>query len=119
MIPMSLRQINTNHYIVQDWMGAITEISDTFDYTYIRSAKDFVTRKWHKFPVETHKDWEEMSYDSSSHERYPDDLAQKERIGRDQASDLFFFKACSTSEPCNLVSCPINSHAKSFDLCQY
>ncbi|MFH0796265.1 MAG: hypothetical protein V2A65_04320 [Candidatus Omnitrophota bacterium] len=48
------------HYIVQDWMGAITEISDEFDYTYIRSAKDFVTRKWHKFPVETRKDWEEM-----------------------------------------------------------
>ena len=29
------------HYIVQDWMGAITEISDEYDYTYIRSAKDF------------------------------------------------------------------------------
>jgi hypothetical protein len=40
------------HYIVQDWMGAITEISDTYDYTYIRSAKDFVTRKWHRFPVQ-------------------------------------------------------------------
>ena len=40
------------HYIVQDWMGAITEISDEFDYTYIRSAKDFVTRKWHRFPVQ-------------------------------------------------------------------
>jgi len=35
------------HYIVQDWMGAITEISDEFDYTYIRQARDFVTRKWH------------------------------------------------------------------------
>ena len=32
------------HYLVQDWMGAITEISDRFDYTYIRSARDFVTR---------------------------------------------------------------------------
>ncbi|MCK4417247.1 MAG: hypothetical protein KAV99_03690, partial [Candidatus Latescibacteria bacterium] len=48
------------HYIVRDWMGAITEISDEYDYTYIRSAKDFVTRKWHKFPVEDRKDWEEM-----------------------------------------------------------
>lgn len=48
------------HYIVQDWMGAITEISDEYDYTYIRSAKDFVTRKWHKFPVETRADWQEM-----------------------------------------------------------
>ncbi len=50
------------HYIVQDWMGAITEISDTYDYTYIRSAKDFVTRKWHKFPVESRADWENMTW---------------------------------------------------------
>ena len=49
-----------DHYIVQDWMGAITEISDTYDYTYIRAPKDFVTRKWHKFPVETRADWELM-----------------------------------------------------------
>ncbi|MGQ9609296.1 MAG: uroporphyrinogen decarboxylase family protein [bacterium] len=48
------------HYIVQDWMGAITEISDKYDYTYIRAAKDFVTRKWHRFPVQNHADWEEM-----------------------------------------------------------
>ena len=27
------------HYIVQDWMGAITEISDEFDYTYIRCCQ--------------------------------------------------------------------------------
>ena len=44
------------HYIVQDWMGAITEISDEYDYTYIRNAIDFVTRKWHKFPVENRDD---------------------------------------------------------------
>ena len=48
------------HYLVQDWMGAIIEISDRYDYTYLRTAKDFVTRKWHKFPVETRDDWEEM-----------------------------------------------------------
>ncbi|HON05257.1 MAG TPA: uroporphyrinogen decarboxylase family protein [Candidatus Ratteibacteria bacterium] len=48
------------HYIVQDWMGAIVEISDTYDLTYLRSAKDFVTRKWHKFPVENKDDWQEM-----------------------------------------------------------
>ncbi|MHB1319335.1 MAG: hypothetical protein ACYCYF_12025, partial [Anaerolineae bacterium] len=30
------------HFVVQDWMGAVTEISDTYDYTYIRTAKDFV-----------------------------------------------------------------------------
>ena len=47
------------HYIVQDWMGAITEISDEYDYTYIREPKDFVTRHWHSFPVQSRRDWEE------------------------------------------------------------
>jgi uroporphyrinogen decarboxylase len=67
------------HYIVQDWMGAITEISDQYDYTYIRSAKDFVTRKWHKFPVQSRKDWEEMKrrYDSKSPGRYPEDFNER------------------------------------------
>jgi uroporphyrinogen decarboxylase len=67
------------HYVVQDWMGAITEISDRFDYTYIRSARDFVTRKWHRFPVETRADWEEMAwrFDASSPERYPDDFESR------------------------------------------
>ncbi len=64
------------HYVVQDWMGAVTEISDRYDYTYIRSAKDFVTRKWHKFPVQTRRDWEEMAwrYDSKTPGRRPEDL---------------------------------------------
>lgn len=64
------------HYIVQDWMGAITEISDEFDYTYIRSAKDFVTRKWHKFPVETRVDWEDMKkrFVADDPARFPSDL---------------------------------------------
>ena len=60
MIPTFEEQVlahRNGHYIVQDWMGAITEISDTYDYTYIRSAKDFVTRKWHSFPVKTREDW--------------------------------------------------------------
>ena len=64
------------HYIVQDWMGAITEISDKYDYTYIRSAKDFVTRKWHKFPIETGEDWEEMKirYNPDTPGRLPENL---------------------------------------------
>ncbi len=41
------------HYVVQDWMGNVVEISDTFDVTYIRNAVDFVTRKWHRFPSTT------------------------------------------------------------------
>ena len=48
------------HYLVQDCMGAVTEISDCYDYTYLRTPKDFVTRRWHKFPVETRDDWEQM-----------------------------------------------------------
>lgn len=67
------------HYIVQDWMGAITEISDEFDYTYIRSSKDFVTRKWHKFPVENKKDWENMKwrYNPDTKARFPDDFEER------------------------------------------
>ncbi len=65
------------HYIVRDWMGAITEIADTYDYTYIRSAKDFVTRKWHSFPVKTRADFEEKlkwRYDPQDPERFPSDF---------------------------------------------
>ena len=67
------------HYIVSDWMGAITEISDKYDYTYIRSAKDFVTRKWHKFPVENEKDWERIKerYNPKTQGRFPDDFAER------------------------------------------
>jgi hypothetical protein len=64
------------HYIVQDWMGAITEISDEFDYTYIRSPRDFVTRKWHKFPVENWDDWEKMKprFNAKDPKRYAEDF---------------------------------------------
>ncbi|MFO7871081.1 MAG: uroporphyrinogen decarboxylase family protein [Kiritimatiellia bacterium] len=69
------------HYIVRDWMGNITEISDEYDYTYIRQAKDFVTRKWHKFPVENHADFEEMKkrYDPDDPARYPEDFDDRVR----------------------------------------
>jgi uroporphyrinogen decarboxylase len=74
------------HYIVQDWMGAITEISDKYDYTYIRRAKDFVTRKWHKFPVETREDWEEMKkrFDPATPSRYPDDFDARAEALKDR-----------------------------------
>jgi uroporphyrinogen decarboxylase len=68
------------HYIVQDWMGAITEISDEYDYTYIRSAKDFVTRKWHRFPVQNRQDWEERikwRFDPYHEERVPEDFEER------------------------------------------
>jgi uroporphyrinogen decarboxylase len=74
------------HYVVQDWMGAITEISDRFDYTYIRSAKDFVTRKWHKFPVETREDWEEMKkrYNPYTPGRHADNLKERCKAMKDR-----------------------------------
>ncbi len=71
------------HTIVQDWMGAITEISDEYDVTYIREAKDFVTRKWHKFPVENRDDWERMKtrFNARTPGRFPDDFdARCERL---------------------------------------
>jgi uroporphyrinogen decarboxylase len=76
------------HYIVQDWMGNITEISDEYDYTYIRSARDFVTRKWHKFPVETRADFEDMKrrYDPDDPVRYPPDFAERVARLRDRDS---------------------------------
>lgn len=48
------------HYVLRDWMGAVVEISDRYDESYLRNPKDFVTRKWHKFPVENPEDWQEM-----------------------------------------------------------
>lgn len=83
------------HYIVQDWMGAVTEISDVYDYTYIRTAKDFVTRKWHSFPVKTRKAWEEKikwRYDPQAGERFPDDFKSRcEQLQqRDYVSGLTF-----------------------------
>ena len=70
---------NNGHYIVQDWMGNITEISDQFDVTYIRNAKDFVTRKWHKFPVETREDFEKMKkrYNVDEPGRFPADFRDR------------------------------------------
>jgi hypothetical protein len=75
------------HVIVQDWMGAITEISDKYDYTYIRQPKDFVTRKWHRFPVQSRQDWEEKikwRYDPRHPERFPDDFEARARALQDR-----------------------------------
>jgi uroporphyrinogen decarboxylase len=74
------------HYIVQDWMGAITEISDKYDYTYIRAAKDFVTRKWHRFPVQNRADFEEMKkrYDPKDPARFPADFEERCQMLRDR-----------------------------------
>lgn len=67
------------HYIVQDWKGNICEISDKFDVSYLRAARDFVTRRWIKCPVETRDDWEQMKlrYDINTPGRFKDDLPDR------------------------------------------
>jgi uroporphyrinogen decarboxylase len=73
-------QHTAGHYIVLDWMGAVTEISDAYDYTYIRSAKDFVTRRWHSFPVQNQADWEikmRWRYNPAAPGRFPPDFSER------------------------------------------
>jgi len=59
-------------------MGAVVEISDRYDCTYLRHAKDFVTRKWHRFPVQKRQDWKRMKerYDPRAERRFPADFAR-------------------------------------------
>jgi len=68
------------HYILQDWMGNIVEISDQYDARYIRSPRDFVTRKWHRFPVESREDFEKIMkwrYNPEETGRFPGDFHQR------------------------------------------
>jgi len=80
MIPLFEEKViehRDGHYLVQDWMGAVVEISDRYDYTYIRRPKDFVTRKWHRFPVESRQNWEERMkwrYDAQHPDRFTDEF---------------------------------------------
>lgn len=79
------------HSVVQDWMGAIVEISDPYDYTYLRRAKDFVTRKWHRFPAQTRQDWVEKlrwRYDPHTPERFPVDFSERCRVLQDRETVL-------------------------------
>ena len=74
------------HYIVQDVKGTIVEISDNFDVTYLRAAKDFVTRKYIKFPVENIKDWGYMKkrYDANDPSRMSGNLKELSSKLRDR-----------------------------------
>lgn len=67
--------------VVQDWKGNICEISKRFDVSYLRGAKDFVTRSWIKCPVENWSDWEQMKlrYDPEDPSRVP---ANVEELGK-------------------------------------
>jgi len=78
------------HYVVQDWKGNICEISDTFDVTYLRLAKDFVTRRWIRCPVETRDDWEKMKlrYEVDAPGRFAEDFAERCSRAADRDSVL-------------------------------
>ena len=82
MIPQFEEKIlehKNGHYIVQDWSGGIVEISDKYDYTYLRESKDFVTRKWHKFPVQSRDDWDAIKrrYNVKTPTRFPEDFKER------------------------------------------
>lgn len=64
-------------HIVQDWKGNICEIGKEFHVSDLRTAVDFVTRRWIKCPVENRADWEEMKkrYDPDDPRRLPADAA--------------------------------------------
>jgi uroporphyrinogen decarboxylase len=74
------------HLIVQDWKGNVCEIADTFDVTYLREAKDFVTRRWIRCPVETRDDWERMKerYRVDTAGRFAEDFADRCRRLKDR-----------------------------------
>ena len=74
------------HYVVQDWKGNVCEISDEFDVTYLRTAKDFVTRRWLRCPVETRDDWERMKlrYDLDAPGRWPEDFEARCQAAADR-----------------------------------
>lgn len=78
------------HYVVQDWKGNICEISDTFDVTYLRQAKDFVTRRWIRCPVENRDDWEQMKarYLLDAPGRFPPDFEQRCQAAKDRDKPL-------------------------------
>ncbi|MFA6135493.1 MAG: uroporphyrinogen decarboxylase family protein [Phycisphaerae bacterium] len=78
------------HYVVQDWKGNVCEISDTFDVTYLREARDFVTRRWIKCPVENRDDWEAMKarYDIDTPGRWPADFLERCRKAKNRDAML-------------------------------
>jgi uroporphyrinogen decarboxylase len=82
------------HLVVQDWKGNVCEISDRFDVSYLREARDFVTRRWLHCPVEGPADWEQMKqrYRADSPGRLPEDWRERcwQAASRDGALRLIF-----------------------------
>jgi len=75
-----------SHLVVQDWKGNICEIADRYDASYLRQAKDFVTRRWLRCPVASEADWEAMKprYALDAPGRFADDFAERCRRLRDR-----------------------------------
>ncbi len=65
--------------IVQDWKGNVCEIGAEYDVTYLRTAIDFVTRRWIRCPVESRADWLGIGprYDPADPARFPPDAAAR------------------------------------------
>jgi len=82
MIPQFEEEVlahKDGHYVVRDWKGNVCEISDDYDVTYLRQAKDFVTRRWIRCPVTGRDDWERMKarYDVNTPGRFPADFERR------------------------------------------
>jgi hypothetical protein len=79
------------HVVVRDGMGAIVEMPDVYDFSYLRMPKDFVSRRWHRFPVQNRRDWEEQivwRYDPRHPARFPADFEARCRALRDRGHVL-------------------------------
>ncbi len=74
------------HLVVRDWKGNVCEIDDRYDLTYLREAKDFVTRRWIRCPVEGPDDWPAMRarYGLDAPGRFAEDFADRCRAARDR-----------------------------------
>jgi len=97
MIPQfeeKVLQHRGGHYVVQDWKGNVCEISDAYDVSYLRHAKDFVTRTWIRCPVAGRDDFQRMKvrYDPDAPGRFPDDFERRceQAAGRDSLLTISF-----------------------------
>ncbi len=72
--------------VVQDWKGNVCEIGSEFDVTYLRTAVDFVTRRWIRCPVQSRSDWLDVArrYDPREPSRFPEDADALGRRLRDR-----------------------------------
>lgn len=65
----------SGHLVVQDWKGNVVEIADCYDASYLRHARDFVTRRWIRCPVMERADWPAVRdrYRADDPRRWPAD----------------------------------------------